>query len=62
MLDDHQTELSMLDELVNDDTDKMTAWEGEFIESLSQQAERDAWEPTEKQAAVLRKIWYRVFG
>jgi hypothetical protein len=58
---------SMLDELVDDDSDKMNAWESEFIDSLVKQfeeanvADRD-WEPTDKQWATLDKIYTKVFG
>lgn len=55
----------MLDELLQDDSDKMTAWEVEFIESLSRQCDssRDgSWCPSDKQEKVPEKIWGKVFG
>lgn len=44
----------LLDELLEDDSDTMTAWEVEFIESLNQRRDRAL---SEKQETVLTKIW-----
>lgn len=52
-------ESSMLNELLNDDSDRLSEWEIEFIESLDHQRERNL---TEKQADKLQKIWDRVFA
>lgn len=57
----------MLAELLDDESDTMTAWEVEFIESLGKQrdrsyATRSYWTPTGKQLAVLEKIWEKVFA
>lgn len=49
----------MLDEILNDETDRMTAWEVEFIESLHKQRERGC---SDKQFSVLEKIWNKLFG
>jgi len=49
----------MLTELLDDASDRLTAWEVEFIESLKKQR-RDLWEPSDKQMAVLVKIWDRM--
>lgn len=54
----------MLDELLNDDSDTMTAWEVEFIESLNRQCDGSSdgsWCPSPKQEAVLEKVWNKVF-
>lgn len=53
----------MLAELLNDESDTMTAWEVEFIESINKRrfAYR-GWAPNEKQRTILAKIWQRVFG
>lgn len=56
MSNDHR---KMHQELLQDESDTMTAWEVEFIESLSRR-HRDA-ALTRKQAAVLEKIWSKVF-
>lgn len=52
-------ELQMLDELLEDESDRMTPWEVEFIESLNKQRNRDF---SERQVATLGKIWNKVFG
>ena len=57
----------MLDEILNDESDAMTAWEVEFVESLDRQRNikqgtRTSWEPSPKQKDVLDKIWGKVFG
>jgi len=52
----------MLDELLNDASDTMTAWEAEFIDSLDKQRGRNPdWEPSGKQLFVLEKVWGKVF-
>lgn len=53
----------ILAELLNDESDTMTTWEVEFIESINRQRYKNrVWEPNEKQTAILAKIWQRVFG
>jgi len=64
-LDDYE---GMLHELLNDQSDGISAWEVEFIESLNRRPLRhDAqgravagW--SEKQCNKLREIWDRVLG
>jgi hypothetical protein len=54
----------MLDELLHDDSDTMSAWEVEFIESLDRQCDGSSdgsWYPSPKQEAVLERIWDKVF-
>lgn len=54
----------MLDELLQDDSDKMTTWEVEFIESLNRQCDSSpdgSWCPSAKQMKVLEEIWGKVF-
>ncbi len=52
----------MLDELLEDDSEKMTAREVEFIESLNKQRgnNHESWEPSPKQGDWLADIWNRV--
>lgn len=50
---------TMLDELLKDESDRLTAWEIEFIESLNRQRHRQ-W--SESQVRVLEQIWEKVFG
>lgn len=52
-----------LDELLADESDTMTAWEVEFIESVNKQRRRtgDGWSPSAKQEKVLIDIWNKVF-
>lgn len=55
----------MLDELLQDDSDMMTAWEVEFIESLNRQCDGSndgSWCPSDKQQNVMDKIWNKVFN
>lgn len=54
---------AMLDELMSDDSDTMSAWEVEFIESLGRQrmASSALWRPSVKQRDVLQRIWTKVF-
>ena len=49
---------TMLDELLADESDRMTSWEVEFIESINKQRDRDL---SDKQAARLEEIWRKVF-
>jgi len=51
---------NMVDELMESDTDKMTAWEMEFTESVYKRSL--SMDYTEKQAAVIERIWDKVFG
>ena len=47
----------MLNDLLDDDNDLLTAWEVEFTDSLAGQAgSRDNWEPSDRQIEVLEKI------
>jgi len=52
-----------LDELLEDESDTMTAWEVEFIESVNKQRARvgEDWLPSTKQKKVLVDIWNKVF-
>ena len=52
-----------LDELLEDESDTMTAWEVEFIESVNKQRTRVGadWLPSAKQEKVLIDIWNKVF-
>jgi hypothetical protein len=54
----------MLDELLQDESDKMTPWEVEFIESLDRQraAKGDDWRLSDKQQNVLQRVWDKVLG
>lgn len=56
MNNDNQT---MLEELLNDDSDRMTPCEVEFIESLNRQRDRSL---SERQVTVLARIWNKVFA
>lgn len=49
----------MLDEILKDESDRMTAWEVEFIESLDRQ---NVFKWTDKQIAILERIWRKLFG
>lgn len=54
----------MLDELLRDESDTLTTWEVEFIESLDKQRQREGercWEPSQRQFTVLEKTWDKVF-
>lgn len=51
----------MLDELLQDESDTLSAWEVEFIESLDKQRTQPNWEPTNKQFLMLERIWGKVF-
>ena len=60
MLTDWQ---NMLEELLNDESDTMSAWEVEFIDSLNRQWTRhEDMAISPKQRAVLERIWDKVFG
>lgn len=52
----------MLNELLRDESDTLTAWEVEFVESLDKQRTEPNWEPSSKQFNVLEKIWDKVFS
>ncbi len=54
------TSLKMLDELLGDDSDRLSAWECEFIDSLDKQRRIEGFSP--KQEAKLSEVWRRVFG
>lgn len=51
-------EQKLLNELLNDDSDKMSEWEQDFLESLDSNR---AVELTGKQSDKLNQIWNRVF-
>lgn len=51
-------ECDMLDELLDDDSDRLNSWEIEFIENLNQKRNRPLTEP---QADKLQQIWDKVF-
>ena len=52
--------LKMLDELLDDESDRLTEWEVEFIESLSRQKYNVLlW--SQKQIRCLIKTWDKVF-
>lgn len=51
--------VGMPDEILEDDSDRMTPWEVEFVESLNKQ---NVFDWTDKQIAVLEKIWRKLFG
>lgn len=54
---------AMLTDLLDDDSDTMSAREDEFIESIDKQRGMvDDWTPSYKQLAVLEAIWRKVFG
>jgi hypothetical protein len=48
----------MLKELLDDESDLLTAWEIEFIDSLKKQA----FDITPRQLRTLDRIWDKVFG
>lgn len=52
----------MLRELLDDESDTMSAWEIGFIESIERKSKREGFSPSPRQAACLNKIWNRVFG
>jgi len=54
----------MLDELLDDDSDSMTAWETEFIDSVNRQRAHfgEDWLPSDRQEGVIVEVWHRVFG
>lgn len=55
----------MLDELFNDDSDKMTPWEVGFVKSLDRQCDSSpdgGWCPSKKQMESLEEVWSNVFG
>jgi len=52
----------MLDDLLRDDSDTLSAWEVEFAESLDKQRNREGWSPSDKQFKYLSDIWHKVFG
>lgn len=47
----------MVKECLADDSDRLTAWECEFLDSLNNR--RDPL--TERQVAILEKIWQKLF-
>ena len=51
-------ELKMLDELLADDSDRLSDWETKFLESLNTRRGSD-W--STKQVAALERIWDRIF-
>lgn len=53
---------SMLTELLDNDSDRMTEWEVEFIESLRVKMVYPWSRATGKQLDTLDQIWRKVFG
>lgn len=51
----------MLDELLADESDTMSAWEVDFIESLDRQRSAPEFVMSDKQWSVLQKVWSTVF-
>jgi hypothetical protein len=51
----------MLQELLDNEDDVMTAWEVEFIESMDKLRARNG-DPSEKQQACLERIWSKVYA
>ena len=47
---------SLLNELLDDESDRLTAWEQEFLDSLDGQRNMDRWELTDKQDDSLQGI------
>ena len=45
-----------LDRALDDESERMSAWEVEFIESLEKQSEIDEWVPSGKQLEILERI------
>ena len=54
----------MLDDLLGDESDQLSQWEIEFIESLDKQRSEEGreWSLSGKQAAKLADIWDKVLG
>ena len=50
---------NMVRELFQDESDQQSPWELEFVESMFRWIDKDY---TPKQAAVIEKIWNKVFG
>ncbi len=46
----------MIRELLSDDSDRLNAWECEFLDSVNQQQEL-----SDKQRAIIDRIWQRIF-
>lgn len=49
----------MVDELLADESDRMTEWEIDFIDSVNKQRDRDL---SDKQTAIIERIWNKVFN
>ncbi len=47
----------MLKEILDDESDRLTTWEVEFIDSVNKQQSI-----TPSQAAVIERIWAKIFG
>ncbi len=47
----------MVKELLADDTDTLTTWECEFLDSVNRQDRL-----SEKQAEIIERIWTKVYG
>lgn len=52
-------QLEMLDELLQDDSDRMNDWEINFIEDFNRKRDMKL---TDRQEQKLRSIWDKVFG
>lgn len=46
----------ILNRALDDENEAMSAWEIRFVESMSRQADREDFDPSDKQVAVLEKI------
>ena len=49
----------LLAELLDDESDKMTSWELEFIDSLNKQNHNN-W--SDRQCEILQEVWDKVFN
>ena len=48
----------MVKELLADESDRLSSWECDFLDSMH----RWTGEYTEKQAAIIQRIWGKIFG
>jgi hypothetical protein len=51
----------MTSELLMDESDRMTEWELEFVESVARWLDNDG-VPSQKQRQKVEEVWDRVFG
>lgn len=52
-------QLSMLDELLGDDSDRLNSWEINFLEDFHRHRDKTL---TDRQEQKLRQIWDKIFG